>query len=174
MTFWKRQHRRDRNQISGCQILGWEERIAYRGHGGTPGWWWKHSRLQQWIHGCTYLSKLKTAHLRRVNVTVFKLYLNKSDFKNVQIPTSRSTWISLCNLDLFITYLLSLTSLSSFNLQNDFQPILPKLEKVNVFIYIASFVQPSHFRQPTFIEPCACKKSSLNIPMKYILLLLPL
>lgn len=33
----------------------------------------------------------KPAHLRRVNVTVFKLYLNKFDFTNVWIPTSAST-----------------------------------------------------------------------------------
>lgn len=40
-TVWKKATLRDRNRISGCQIWGWEERIAYRRQEGTLGWSWK-------------------------------------------------------------------------------------------------------------------------------------
>lgn len=40
-----------------------------------------------WLY--IFVRTQKTAHLRRVSVTLLKLYLNKLHFKNVQIPTYR-------------------------------------------------------------------------------------
>lgn len=107
VTFWKRQNYTDRNQMSGCQSLGWEEKTDYKrkwGHlwGLMETFCILIAVVVPWLYTVV---KTQSCTPKRANVTVFQLYLNKFDFRNVQIPNSRSTWISLCNL--FTTYFLS-------------------------------------------------------------------
>lgn len=81
MTFWKRQHHRDRKQIRVFMGQEWE-RLTTKGSRKLLG-------LMELLYILTMvvvkklmcLSKLIGLYTKRENFTVYKLYLNKSDLK---------------------------------------------------------------------------------------------
>lgn len=78
MTLWKKQNKNDRNHISGGGVRGRGEGIDYKWEHGNYVCSWKHSVQWLWYYD---LYKIRTVQLNRADCTVYKLYLNKPDFK---------------------------------------------------------------------------------------------
>lgn len=98
LTFWKGHYWRDRDEISGCQGMGvWQSSL--QGDMELLG-----------VMGLLFIltmvvtvfflfkSKLEELHIKRINFTICKLYIQQENKNKIQIPESHPRHCKICLL----------------------------------------------------------------------------
>lgn len=140
MTLWKRQNYRDREQISGCQKLGWRKDWPPTGHGeffAGCNWFCMFIEMAAtWLYAFVKTLQNYTSNIRIllcVNYTSINLILKSQQYKNIKFS--------------FIPFFLSISkfkssanSVGSFLSANYVQiwPLLPMLAQAT-FLFMLDF-----------------------------------